>query len=64
MAGPQQFKRTDWNKVPAAQDDPERCPDGLYSGMAKRVAIEDGQFAQVGNMPKGPTSRTLGERKR
>jgi len=48
----QRFKRTDWSIEPSAQNDPLRNPDGLYSGMTKRVAIEDGTFADVGNKPR------------
>jgi hypothetical protein len=40
------------NRGPAAQDDPRRNPNGVYSGMAKRVAITDGKFAEIKNMPK------------
>ncbi|GAC1496094.1 MAG: hypothetical protein NVS1B2_15800 [Vulcanimicrobiaceae bacterium] len=35
-----------------AQADPLRNPDGIYSGASKRVAMTDGSFAPVNNMPK------------
>ena len=35
-----------------AQEDPTRCPDGIYSGPSKRVAISDGTFAPVHGIPK------------
>jgi hypothetical protein len=39
-------------KEVAAQDDPRRNPDGLYAGTLKRLAISDGKFVDVQNMPK------------
>jgi hypothetical protein len=51
-------------KEPKAQTDPLRNPEGIYSGPSKRVAIQDGAFAEVENMPKGVTSLGLGRRKK
>jgi hypothetical protein len=34
-----------------AQTDPTRNPNGVYSGMTKRLALSDGKFAEVSNMP-------------
>jgi hypothetical protein len=48
----QRFKRTDWGIEPVAQTDPLRNPDGIYSGASKRVAIEDGSFAEIGEKPR------------
>jgi hypothetical protein len=39
------------SKGPVAQTDPTRNPNGVYSGMTKRLALSDGTFADVGNMP-------------
>ena len=41
-----------YQDVPDAQYDPARNPDGIYSGMTKRLAICDGTFAEISNMPK------------
>lgn len=40
-----------------AQDDPRRNPDGIYSGMTKRLAISDGSFASVSNASKDTRNR-------
>lgn len=44
-------KTKDIRATPEAQTDPLRNPNGIFSGMAKRVAIEDGKFAEIQNMP-------------
>jgi hypothetical protein len=41
----------DRRKVPPAQEDRTRNPDGVYSGMTKRNALSDGEFATVQDMP-------------
>lgn len=42
-------------EVPVA-DDPRRDPiGGIYSGMTKRLAISDGAFAEVADMPTNAT---------
>jgi hypothetical protein len=35
----------------SAQTDKTRNPDGVYSGMTKRIALEDGDFVSIQNMP-------------
>lgn len=44
-------------KRPSAQDDPARNPDGIYSGMTKRLANTDGSFCGVTNIPKDTRNR-------
>ncbi len=49
----QRWKRTDWSKEVYAQTDPGRNPDGIYSGMTRRNAINSGAHVDVGNLPAG-----------
>lgn len=40
-----------------AQDDPRINPDGIYSGMTKRLANTDGKFADVSRASKGKSKQ-------
>lgn len=39
------------------QNDPRVNPDGIYSGMTKRLACTDGKFADVSNKTKDTRNR-------
>jgi hypothetical protein len=45
-------KKLGGGKRTPVQSDPRIDPNGLYSGMTKRLAISDGEFVSIGNMPK------------
>ena len=47
-----------------AQTDPKRSPDGIYSGMTKRLAISDNEFVNIQDLPKGHTSLEAGRRRK
>jgi hypothetical protein len=46
-------------KAKPAQEDATRNPDGVYSGMTKRLAITDGSFVDISGMPKSSRNRKL-----
>jgi hypothetical protein len=49
-----------WRTEPVELDgDALRNPNGVYSSMTKRVAIENGRFAEIQNMP--PDGRKSGQ---
>jgi hypothetical protein len=39
------------SRAKSANENPLLNPDGIYSGMTKRVAIENGRFSEIEGMP-------------